>query len=216
MYQPPHNREERPEVIRGLIRDQKLGLLISHGTSGLSANFVPFVLHEAEGQHGTLECHLARANDQWRELQATAEECLVVFQGPHAYVTPSWYPSKREHGKTVPTWNYMVVQARGRATVHEDRDWLMRHLEELTNENEARFEEPWRVDDAPQRYVDAQLKGIVGVRISLTELAGKWKLSQNRSLADLRGVMEGLMALGGRGAVVGEAMAEELGGPRPE
>ncbi len=210
MYQPPHNREERVDVIHDLIRDQKLGLLVSHGASGISANLVPFVLHEAGGQRGVLECHLARANDQWRELQASDEECLVVFQGPHAYVTPSWYPSKREHGKSVPTWNYMVVQARGRATVHEDRTWLRRHLEELTSENEARFEEPWRVDESPEHYLAAQLKGIVGVCIELTGLVGKWKLSQNRGVADRRGVIKGLMALGGRDAVVGEVMAAVL------
>lgn len=216
MYQPPHNREERADVIHGLIRDQKLGLLISHGAAGLSANLMPFVLHAGERQLGRLECHLARANEQWRELQTAGEECLVVFQGPHAYVTPTWYPSKREHGKTVPTWNYMLVQARGRATVHEDIVWLRRHLDELTDENEARFAEPWRVEDAPERYVAAQLKGIVGVSIELTGLAGKWKLSQNRSVADRRGVVAGLTSIGGRDGVVGEAMAELLDGAQAE
>ena len=209
MYVPPHNREERPEVMHQLIRAQPLGLVISAGDSGLVANPLPFVLHAEAGPHGTLECHLARANTQWQDLGA-AGECLVVFQGPQAYITPSWYPAKREHGKVVPTWNYVVVQARGRPTVSEDRPWLRRHLEELVDQNEEPFDEPWRMTDAPEEYLAAQVKGIVGVSIEITELRGKWKLSQNRSVADQQGTALGLLARGGASAEVGSMMADML------
>ena len=209
MYVPPHNREERPEVMHQLIRAQPLGLVISAGDSGLVANPLPFVLHAEAGPHGTLECHLARANTQWQDLGA-AGECLVVFQGPQAYITPSWYPAKREHGKVVPTWNYVVVQARGRPTVSEDRPWLRRHLEELVDQNEEPFDEPWRMTDAPEEYLAAQVKGIVGVSIEITELRGKWKLSQNRSVADQQGTALGLLARGGASAEVGSMMDDML------
>ncbi|MBX3142143.1 MAG: FMN-binding negative transcriptional regulator [Trueperaceae bacterium] len=209
MYVPPHNREERPEVMHQLIHTHPLGLLVSAGSGGPVANPIPFVLHAEGAAFGTLECHLARANPQWRDLQ-TATECLVVFQGPQAYVTPSWYPAKREHGKVVPTWNYVIVQARGRPTVTEDRAWLRRHLEELVDHNEEPFDEPWRMTDAPEEYLAAQMKGIVGVSIELTELRGKWKLSQNRSVADQQGTALGLLERGGGHAEVGDMLADRL------
>ncbi len=207
MYQPPHFREERPEVLQELIRSHPGGLLISHGQGGLSANLAPFVL--LTGEPLTLECHLSRANAQWREL-AAEPECLVVFQGPQAYVTPSWYAAKREHGKVVPTWNYIVVQARGRAEVIEDPAWLRGHVERLTDHNEAPLPERWLVSDAPEEYLASQLKGIVGVRLAVESLVGKWKLNQNRSLADRRGAAEGLTARGGTSAEVGAVMLEGL------
>lgn len=209
MYVPPHNREDRPEIIRQLVRDRPLGLLISAGPSGLLANPVPFVLHAAGQGPTTLECHLARANPQWRDLQAVTD-CLVTFTGPQAYVTPSWYPAKREHGKVVPTWNYVMVQARGRPTVTDDPTWLLRHLEELTDQNESPLPEPWKVSGAPEDYLAAQMKGIVGVSIEVTELKGKWKLGQNRSVADRQSAALGLIARGGTNAEVGEWMAAQL------
>ncbi len=209
MYVPPHNREERPEVMHQLIRARPLGLLISAGSDGPVANQIPFVLHAEGAERGTLECHLARANPQWRDLQS-AGDCLVVFQGPQAYVTPSWYPTKREHGKVVPTWNYVIVQARGRPTIIEDRVWLRRHLEELVDHNEEPFDEPWRMTDAPEEYLAAQMKGIVGLSIEVTELRGKWKLSQNRSVADQQGTAAGLLARGGGHAEVSDMMADML------
>lgn len=215
MYQPPHFREERSEVLFELIRSQPGGTLISHGPQGLLANLVPFVLLEGElGAAATrpvLECHLSLANQQWRDL-STSPECLVVFQGPQAYVTPSWYVAKREHGKVVPTWNYIVVQARGSAEIVTDPTWLRGHVERLSDDNEARFEEPWLVSDAPEPFVASQLKGIVGVRFEVSSLEGKWKLNQNRSLADRQGAAAGLTALGGASAAVGEAMFKTLDG----
>lgn len=209
MYEPPHNREERPEVLHELIRSRPLGLLITAGRRGLSANAVPFVLHAEDKGAVVLECHLSKANPQWREF-ADGAECLVVFQGPQAYVTPSWYPSKQEHGKAVPTWNYVIVQARGRGWMMEHPAWLRRHLEELTDANEATFEEPWRVADAPEEYLASQLKGIVGVRVEVAKLTGKWKVSQNRSRADQEGVVRGLEELGGEPAEVAAVMRERL------
>ena len=192
-----------------LIREQPLGLLVTAGAHGLLANPIPFVLHADPGAPALLECHLAVANPQWRDLQ-DGPEVLVVFQGPQAYVTPAWYPAKREHGKVVPTWNYVVVQARGKATLVGEPDWLIRHLNELTDHNEKDQAEPWKVADAPDDYVRAQMKGIKGVRIEVSSLTGKWKLSQNRSRADREGVVDGLRAQGGAVASVAATMAEQL------
>lgn len=209
MYQPPLNREDRPEVMQRLIREQPLGLLISAGAVGLLANPVPFVLHASPGRSPVLECHLAIANPQWRDLEG-GHPALVVFQGPQAYVSPNWYPSKREHGKAVPTWNYVVVQARGRAHTVNDDEWLLRHLNELTDHNERRVSEAWEVADAPPDYLRSMLKGIKGVRIEVDSMVGKWKLSQNRSRADREGVILGLGSRGGEGGEVAAIMAEGL------
>lgn len=211
MYQPPHNVEDRELVMHQLIRTYPLGLLISGGREGLLANHIPFVLSTEAGEPAVLECHLALANQQWREFEGGAP-CLVVFQGPQAYVTPSWYPAKQEHGKVVPTWNYVVVQVRGTAHTVSDRDWLLRHLNELTNENETAMKDPWKVSDAPSGYVNSQMKGIKGLRIEVSAMAGKWKTSQNRSLADRYGVVKGLSELGGEADDVAQVMNSQLAG----
>jgi transcriptional regulator len=214
VYQPPHFREDRLEIQHALIRAHPLGLLVTGGACGLLANPVPFLLDADASPLGTLRCHLARANPQWRALEAGLEEALAVFQGAEAYVTPSWYATKRETGKVVPTWNYAVVQARGRPRVVEDRDWLRRQVEALTRLREAGRAEPWAVGDAPAPFVEAQLKGIVGVEIEIARIEGKWKASQNRPAADRAGVGEGLRGEGTEGAA---AMADlvEAGGPGP-
>lgn len=209
MYQPPLNRDERPDVIHRLIRQRPLGLLISSGKQGLLANSIPFILHAPPDQPAVLECHLAVANPQWREFQ-TGRDVLIVFQGPQAYVSPSWYPAKLEHGKVVPTWNYVVVQVRGSAQVVNDPGWLTRHLNELTNQNERNHQEPWKVSDAPDSYVSAQMKGIVGVRVLVSSMSGKWKTSQNRSHADREGVVLGLSEQGGEAAEVAAIMKGQL------
>lgn len=194
MYQPPHFREEGRAVLAALVRAHPLGLLVTAGPGGLMANPVPFLLY-AEGEHGVLRAHLARANPQWRELEAV-EDCLVVFQGPEAYVTPSWYATKRETGRVVPTWNYATVQARGRPRSISDAGWLRRQVDDLTAAREGGRPEPWAVSDAPEPFVAAQLRAIVGVEIVLTEVAGKWKMSQNRAAEDRAGVARGLAAEG--------------------
>ena len=193
MYQPPHFVEPDLATKHALVRERPLGLLISGGADGLVANPVPFLLDADVGPLGRLRTHLARANPQWKALAAGAE-VLVVFQGPDAYVTPSWYASKREHGKVVPTWNYAMVQARGTVTVHEDADWLHAQASALTDTHEARRANPWAIDDAPEPFVAMQLRAIVGIEIAITALDGKWKVSQNRPEPDRAGVALGLGA----------------------
>src|SRR5579885_2862657 len=164
MYEPPPHKKESLEAQHALIRAQPLGLLISQGPDGLEANAIPFLLDASAGKFGTLRAHMARANKQWRALQQ-ADEALVVFQGPDRYISPNWYATKRETGKVVPTWNYVMIQARGRVTVSQDADWLRAQVVELTRQREAERETPWAVSDAPEDYVAAQLRGIVGVEI---------------------------------------------------
>lgn len=213
MYQPPHFREDRLEVQHDLIRSHPLGLLISAGPGGLMANPIPFVVDPASSPRGTLRCHVAKANEQWRELEGL-DECLVVFQGPQAYVTPSWYATKRETGKVVPTWNYATVQAWGRPVVTHDPAWLRRQLDDLTDLREGRLPKPWAVSDAPDTFVAAQMKGIVGIEIEIGRIEGKWKMSQNRNEADHRGVVEGLTAHGGPDAEVGTLVRTSAEGRR--
>jgi transcriptional regulator len=204
IYTPPAFAETRPEVLAAFVRAHPLGLLISAGPEGLAADPVPFLIDGTE----RLRAHVARANGQWRALRA-APDCLVVFQGPEAYVTPSWYPAKAEHGRVVPTWNYAVVEVRGRARVIEDTDWLSRQIDDLTAAREAERAAPWAVADAPAPFVAAQLRGIVGIEIAVTALAGKWKASQNRPAADRAGVAGGLAA---EGAEAMAALVRERGG----
>ncbi|MEE1654700.1 FMN-binding negative transcriptional regulator [Microvirga sp. CF3062] len=191
MYQPPHFREDNLEVQHALIQAHPFGLLVTLGSAGLVANPIPFVLDASASPQGTLKAHLSRANTQWQDFDAS-QEALVVFQGPETYITPSWYAAKREHGKVVPTWNYAIVQAYGRMRVIDDPDWLLRQITAMTDVQEAARPEPWSVNDAPAPFVAAQLKGIVGIEIEITRIEGKWKVSQNRSEADRRGVAEGL------------------------
>ncbi|MBP1178993.1 FMN-binding negative transcriptional regulator [Methylobacterium sp. PvR107] len=194
MYQPPHFREDSQAAQHALIRAHPLGLLVTAGPGGLIANPIPFLL-DVVGEHGTLRAHLARANPQGREL-AAVEECLVVFQGPQGYVTPSWYASKREHGRVVPTWNYATVHAWGRPRVIEAADWLHRQIADLTALREAPRAAPWAVSDAPEPFVAAQVRALVGVEIPITRIEGKWKMSQNRPGADRDGVIAGFQAEG--------------------
>jgi transcriptional regulator len=191
MYQPPHFREDDLNVQHALIRADPLGLLITAGASGLIANSVPFHLDAGASEKGTLRMHLARANGQWRDIAAGAP-VLAVFQGADSYVTPSWYQTKAETGKVVPTWNYAIVQARGLARVIEDAGWLLAQINAITGEHEGQREKPWSVGDAPEEFIRAQLKGIIGVEIEIAEIEGKWKVSQNRPVADREGVANGL------------------------
>ena len=201
MYIPPLFREERIEVQHALVRAHPLGLLVTDGPGGLLANPIPFVLDGEAGPLGTLRGHVARANPQWREHDA-ARDALVVFQGVDHYITPSWYETKCETGKVVPTWNYAIVQAWGRLRVVEDREWLARQIVALTGAQEAARDEPWAVADAPPAFVEGQLKGIVGVEIEIARIEGKWKVSQNRPASDRAGVVGGLRAEGGDVALV--------------
>jgi len=192
MYSPPQFEEKDETVLRALIEAHPLGLLISASGGDMLANPVPFLVSVTDGVT-RLRTHVSKANPQWRHINDGAS-VLVVFQGADNYITPSWYASKAEHGKVVPTWNYAMVQARGTASVHEGPDWLGGQVAELTNRHEAARPAPWKVDDAPEAFVAAQLRGIVGIEISVSELKGKWKVSQNRPVADRQGVHAGLVA----------------------
>jgi transcriptional regulator len=192
MYQPPAFRETDLETQQAFIAAHPLGLLISSGPEGILANPIPFVLYPGEGTFGTLRAHLSRGNPQWRAL-AASPEALVVFQGAEHYVTPSWYPQKAVDGKVVPTWNYAMAQARGAARIVEDAAWLLANVAALTEQQEGRRPKPWAVSDAPEAFIDGQLKGIVGIEIVLTGIEAKFKASQNRSEADRVGVAEGLL-----------------------
>ena len=171
------------------IEEWPLGTLVIATPSGLEGNHVPFELERTVGELGTLRCHVARKNDAWRHPNA---ECLVIFQGPSAYISPNLYETKKEHGKVVPTYNYAVVHAHGRLKVHEDEKWLRGLVGRLTNRFEASQTRPWTMGDAPQDYIAERLKEIVGIEISITRLEGKWKMSQNRPEADRVGVVAGL------------------------
>lgn len=191
MYQPPLHREDRLDVQHTLIETHPFGLLISSSEEGLTANGLPFILKRDQSHLGLLKAHLARANGQWQGLDG--QQVLIVFQGPLSYISPSFYETKKETGKVVPTWNYAMVQARGVARVHHDPSWLNRQINELTNHQEAGRADPWAVNDAPEAYIQSQLRGIVGVEIPITAIEGKWKVSQNRTEPDRRGVAEGLL-----------------------
>jgi transcriptional regulator len=194
MYTPSHFDEQRPGPLQQLLHDHPLGLLVTHGPQGLDANPLPF-LHDARpGGPGVLTAHVARANPVWKD--AAGSEVLVVFQGPQAYISPNWYPSKAENGKAVPTWNYIVVQARGTLVVHDDVEWLRALVTRLTARHEATQAVPWTLGDAPPDYLAAMLRGIVGIEIALTSLRGKWKMSQNHPAANRDGVAQGLRTMG--------------------
>ncbi|MDE1994741.1 MAG: FMN-binding negative transcriptional regulator [Rhizobiaceae bacterium] len=191
MYQPPHFREDDLEAQHALIRAHPLGLLITSGDGDINANAIPFHLDAGLSAKGTLQAHVARANKQWQEIRDGAK-VLVVFQGADSYVTPSWYATKQETGKVVPTWNYAIVQVRGSARIVDDPAWLRVQIDRLTGEREGSRQHPWAVSDAPADFVGAQIKGIIGIEIEIAEIDGKWKVSQNRPAADQKGVIHGL------------------------
>jgi transcriptional regulator len=210
MYEPPLHRQGDLAARHALIRAHPLGLLVSHGPSGLIANAIPFLIFPEASKLGTLQAHVARANPQWRDLQ-TAEEALVVFQGVQHYITPSWYETKRETGKVVPTWNYLIVQARGRPRVIEDSGWLRTQIEALTFKKESSRAKPWAVCDAPEDFVASQIRQIVGVEIEIADIKGKWKASQNRKAEDRAGVIAGLEGEGDPDAIEMARIVDESG-----
>ena len=192
MYTPASFREERLDVLHGLIQAHPLGALVRHGADGLCADHVPFEIAAPtpEAPYGILRAHVARANPLWRV--GGDDDCMVIFQGPHAYITPAWYAEKQGSGKVVPTFNYAVVHAHGPLRAIDDAAWLMDLLERLTARHEADQAAPWRVSDAPADYIDKMLKAIVGIEIPLTRITGKWKLGQNRSMQDQASMAHGL------------------------
>ena len=207
MYEPPFHRNENLPELHALIRERVFGLLISNGAEGIVANSVPFVLDPSASKLGTLKVHIARANPQWRDLQEKPD-ALVVFQDHDHYITPSWYATKRETGKVVPTWNYTMVQVKGRAKVMDDA-WLAQQIQELTRALESRREKPWAVGDAPADFIAMQRRAIVGIEIEIVDIRGKWKASQNRGAADREGVVSGLEALGDEDALAMAGIVRE-------
>lgn len=193
MYTPPAFRQNDLAALHQEIQAYRLVTLISHGKSGLQASHLPLLLRPEEGRYGTLYGHLARANPHAR-LLAEGDEALVVFSAADAYVSPSWYPAKAEHGKVVPTWNHIAVHAYGRAEVFDDAERLLALLGELTERHEQSRPRPWAINDAPRDYIDGMLRAIVGFALPIERLEGKWKLGQNRSDADRAGVQSGLEA----------------------
>lgn len=190
MYQPNLFRVDDVAQMHALMRARPFAALVSAGELGLYASHLPTVLKD-EGTYGVVECHLARPNPHCKEL-AEVREALMIFQGAEGYITPNWYPSKAATGKVVPTWNYAVVHAYGRPEVVNDADWLRRHVTELTAQQEKAASKPWAVSDAPESFVNAMLRGIVGFRFPIARLEGKWKMSQNREMWDREGVVRGL------------------------
>lgn len=211
MYNPPHFQEQRPEVLHQLIREHSLAALVTLGSDGLIANHVPLILDPRAGPLGTLRGHLSRVNPQWRDSLPEVP-ALAIFQGASAYITPSWYPSKEESGKVVPTYNYMVVHAHGPLQTYDDPRLLERNVRDLTELHEARFAAPWSVDDAPAEYVKGLLKGIVGIEIPIARLEGKWKISQNRPTEDQQGAVDGLRQAGDP---LGAAMTDWMASREP-
>jgi transcriptional regulator len=203
MYVPPHFAEPRAELLHKLIRENPLGVLITNGKSGLDANHIPFELSSEQKQLGVLHSHVARANPVWQDI-ATGDEVLVVFRASHAYISPNWYPSKHEFHKQVPTWNYMVAHAYGRATIHDDERYVRGMVARLTRTHEGKQPTPWKMGDSPKEFIDMMVKAIVGIEIEITRLVGKSKLSQNKEDRDIRNAGEKLKERGEH--ILGDAM----------
>ena len=210
MYRPTAFEENRPEVLHALIAAHPLGQLVTHGPEGLDANPLPFELDAAAGPQGTLHAHVARANPVWQ--QAGDTEVLVIFQAADGYISPNWYPSKPEHHRHVPTWNYAVVHAHGVLRVRDDERHVRGLVARLTREHEARSQQqrPWKMGDSAPEFIDGLLQMIVGIEIELTRLVGKYKLGQNREPRDRLGAADGLAALGQ------DALAQAMRGASPK
>ena len=205
MYLPPLFAETRTDLLHGLIAAHPLGALVTFGPDGLTADHIPFILDPAAGEHGTLIAHVARANPAWEVIDSQGgypEEVLVIFQGPTAYISPNWYPTKQITHEVVPTYNYAVVHVHGSPIILHDPRWLRGAVGKLTKAMEATQPSPWKMADAPTPYVNVLLEKIVGIEIPIARITGKWKTSQNRPVADRAGASNGLRATGDPAAAV--------------
>ena len=231
MYIPRHNEEKRVSVMHSLIVSNPLATLVTLASTGLFAYHIPMVLEAQEkeaqekevengevrdgqdekdgSQFGVLRGHISRANPQWRDFVQTVD-ALAIFSGHQHYITPTWYPGTKEHGKEVPTWNYVVVHAYGPLKIIQDAHWLRTNVEKLTSIHEAASPVPWKVSDAPQDFIQSQLKGIVGLELPIQKLEGKWKVSQNRDERDRAGVVDGLAKLNTPQSLAMKALVEEV------
>ena len=206
MFQPDLFREDRPKILHDLMMAHPFTTLVSAAAGPLCADHIPLVLHVDASGGCVLRGHVAVANPLATDVDRDID-VLAIFQGPQAYVTPSWYPTKQEHGKVVPTWNYVVVHAHGSLSFHRDRDWLLAHLTELTARQEGKRTEPWAVSDAPDDFVGRQIRGITGIEIGVHSLDGTWKVSQNKTPKDRAGVVLGLE---NEGAIVMSELVDDV------
>jgi transcriptional regulator len=193
MYQPEHRRfeVEDPAALLGELCRHVPATLVTLASDGLRASILPMLFDPADGPNGTLRGHLARGNPQWRDISADVE-ALAIFDGPDAYITPSWYEEKRRTGKVVPTWNYVTIHAQGPIVLHHEPEWLIPHVRRLVERQEAGRASPWSVDDAPASYIESQARAIVGLELRISRLEAKRKLSQNRDDEDIEGVIASL------------------------
>ncbi len=216
MYVPRQFREERRDVLVDAMREIQLATLVSAHPGGIEATHLPTLLVEEADGRLAIECHVARGNPHWKAA-ADATATIAIFQGPHAYVHPGWYAGKAEHGKVVPTWNYVAIHAHGRLETFDDAEEIGRHVARLTERNEALRDDPWSVADAPPDYIASMKKAIVGMRLGVERLEGSWKLIQHKPEADRLGAIAGLSgeADGNASAVAAlmrQAEAERTGG----
>ena len=205
MYIPSQFEQPDIEVMHELIRNRPLATLVTLDSNGINANHIPLHLSPTPEPFGVLRGHIARANPLWRDLVSDIET-LVIFHGPDSYISPSWYATKQEAGKVVPTWNYAVVHAYGSLRIIDDAVWVRTQLEALTQQNEAAFPEPWAMSDAPEDFTEKLLEAVVGIEMVITRLIGKWKVSQNQPPQNRRSVIQGLNADGQSEAVAMAAM----------
>lgn len=205
MYTPSSFKQEDVAVLREMMTRTGFISLVTNAATGLLATQAPVLFDPDHGEHGMLRGHIARANPQWKT--AAEQEALAIFVGPNGYVSPQWYAAKREHGRVVPTWNYVAVHAHGKVRFSDDRDLLLEIVTRLTGKHEADFDQPWKVSDAPSDYVEGMLKAIVAFEMPILRIEGSWKLSQNRSDADRAGALEGLRS---QGNTVSEEMSKTM------
>jgi transcriptional regulator len=198
MYVPVHFKEERVSTMHDAIRKYGFGTLVTLSEQELEASHLPLLIEPEPAPLGTLLGHLARANPQWQRVKP-GMEALAIFLGPNTYITPSWYPTKQQSGKVVPTWNYLAIHASGTLSFFDDPDELRAHVGKMTDTHEQRRDAPWAVNDAPERFVEQMLKAIIGFKLRITRLEGKWKMSQNRPAPDVSGVLDGLARENGEG-----------------
>jgi len=207
MYLPQHFEESRVDVMHALIRAHPLATLVTLTTSGLVANHIPLLFAAGPTLNGSLQGHVARANPLWREFDKDLE-VLAIFQGPDSYISPTWYATKQETGKVVPTWNYAVVHAHGTLRIVDEANWVRAQIEALTTQNEAALANPWSVADAPHDYTEKLIAAVVGIEIQITRLAGKWKVSQNQPRKNQASVIDALRNLGNDSSLAMAALVE--------
>jgi transcriptional regulator len=210
MFVPEQFKITDPADVLSLMQANPFAALVSHGSDGLIATHMP-TMTRRDGDTLVVECHLARPNPHWKRLAASPDaEAMMIFSGPEAYIRPGWYPSKAEAGKAVPTWNYAIVHAYGRTEVIEDGAWLLRHVTELSAQQESPYEMQWQTSDAPAQFIAALIRGIVGVRFTVSRVDAKAKMGQNRDTRDAIGAADGLAARGQGADVAVSAMMRAM------